>query len=136
MQHSPPNSPRITTPTDQTISGSSGAKSQVKKPLQLKSHNDGIHHVQSESDLTSLLNMQSHKKRKFETEECSLMDMFKEMFATFSTKLESKIEGLQATISTIKQQNVELTKSVELMSAKHDEIMSRLTTLEQEKKRG
>lgn len=135
MMHSDssPTSPCTLAAADETIRGS-GTKSQTNNSLQLKSHNDGNQHFHSDPDIPSALSRQSNKKRKFEGEECSLMEMFEETFASFAAKLEVKIEGLQATISTIKHQNIELTKGVDLMSAKHDEIMSRLTVLEREQK--
>lgn len=91
-----------------------------------------LHHCESAPNLHTLLqNINENKKRKFDgdNDESSLVSIFKELFA----KLEDKIEDLHSTINTIKRQNTELTNSVEVMSFKHDEFLSRVTRLEEDK---
>lgn len=89
-----------------------------------------LHHCESAPDLHTLLT-NTNKKRKFDgdDDDSSLVSIFKEMFR----KLERKIEDLHSTINTVKRQNTELTNSVEVMSFKYDEFLSRVTKLEEDK---
>ncbi|KAJ0183236.1 hypothetical protein K1T71_001212 [Dendrolimus kikuchii] len=59
----------------------------------------------------------------------------KDMFAEFSKQQDLRFSELQITMSNIRQQNLELSKNVELVSFKYDEFMSRISTLEKEREK-
>lgn len=57
------------------------------------------------------------------------------MFASFSNDIESRLNALQENITIIRNQNNDITKSVEFMSEKHDELIKRIDVLESEKRK-
>lgn len=126
-----------TPPASPCTAGPSGESDYVNKQAHVATavmglSNEPLQHSESAPDLYTLLaRINDSKKRKFDgdNDESSLVTSFKEMF----DKLANKIEDLHSTINTIKQQNIELTKSVEVMSFKHDEFLSRVTKLEEDK---
>lgn len=95
----------------------------------------GIQHYDSAPDLPSMLeNFTANKKRKFnELNTCSA-DAIKQMFTLLSQEQTARFDQLQSTISSLKEQNYMLTQSVEHMSNKYDEFLSRIERLESERR--
>ncbi|XP_073967330.1 uncharacterized protein [Choristoneura fumiferana] len=58
----------------------------------------------------------------------------RDMFASFSKEQDRRFSELKTTIIDLKEQNSELTKSVELMSDKYDEFLVRVSELEAKRK--
>ena len=93
----------------------------------------GIQHYDSAPDLRSMLdNITERKKRKIDESDTCNTDVIKEMFTLFSKDQAARFEELQSSINSLKEQNSKLTLSVELMSNKYDEFLSRITQLESE----
>lgn len=114
LKRTPPASPLQTLPTSahgSDINISSGAVHLQPEPA--------LHHCVSAPDLTSI-NTKRGKKRKQETDEINITCYIREMFATFSKEQEQRFKELKA--------------SIELMSNKHDEFLSRISVLETERK--
>lgn len=88
------------------------AKSAIDLPLQ---------HCESEPDLHSLaINITERKKRKYDGENTDIMALIKEMFVSFSREQEKRFQDLKT--------------SMDLMSNKYDEFLSKINTLERERK--
>lgn len=88
-------------------------------------------HYGSVPDLSSTdrASVSERKKRKYETDkagELSLRQMF--------DALNKKMEVLQLSVNTIKEQNSDLTLCVETLSQKHDDFLKKISLLEQERK--
>ncbi|KAJ8730431.1 hypothetical protein PYW07_017469 [Mythimna separata] len=87
-------------------------------------------------DLSSDIAEQIYKKRKYEriskTEgvTTSISLMIEEMFSTFSREQERRFHELQCTISNLTEQNCELRDCVNMMSAKYDEFLIKISALE------
>lgn len=92
-----------------------------------------IQHYESAPDIPSLLlNITERKKRKHEGND--IASSLSEMFTTFSKGQEKRFDELKdSIIVNLKEQNEDLKKSVETMSSKFDEILSRVSQLEMEK---
>lgn len=88
----------------------------------------------SAPDVSINPNATERKKRKFEEDKFTSVELTRAMFASFSTKQASQYDDMIKKINNIIEQNVELKKSVELMSEKYDEFLSRITALEEGKK--
>lgn len=91
-----------------------------------------IRHTESEPNITTMKGLNTErKKRKHDGVENSMSDTLREMFVEFSVEQSKNFNSLQSVVNTIKEQNVELTKSVDMMSSKYDEFLARITALEQ-----
>ncbi|KAJ8704384.1 hypothetical protein PYW08_005156 [Mythimna loreyi] len=90
----------------------------------------------SEPNLHQLtMNVTERKKRKFDGDDInSFMCSLKEMFDTLSNEQNERFQDLLISVNSLREQNAELTKSVETMSHKYDEILSRIKLLEDTKK--
>lgn len=110
--------------------------SDVNKNLNVANECDqavGIQHYNSAPDLRSMLeNITGNKKRKIDECDTCSTDAIKEIFTLFSQEQAARFEELQSTISGLTEQNSKLTQSVELMSIKYDEFLSRISQLESE----
>ncbi|CAH0720338.1 unnamed protein product, partial [Brenthis ino] len=94
-----------------------------------------LHQCASAPNLSADSNITERKKRKFDGAVSNSSEKInRTMFAAFSNKQESYYEDLMSKMNSIIEQNVELKKSVEMMSEKYDEFLSRITTLEAEKR--
>ncbi|KAJ8733514.1 hypothetical protein PYW08_001812 [Mythimna loreyi] len=94
-----------------------------------------IQHYDSAPDLRSMLdNITDRKKRKYEGNITCSTDIIKEMFASLSNEQAARFEELQISINMLQEQNSKLTSSVELMSNKYDEFLSRISQLESERR--
>lgn len=109
-------------------------KSDVNKNLNVTSDPAvGIQHYNSAPDLRSMLeNIAGNKKRKFDDCDTCSTDAIKEMFTLFWQDQTARLDVLQSTINSLTEQNSKLTQSVELMSNKYDEFLSRISQLESE----
>ncbi|XP_022830972.1 uncharacterized protein LOC111359610 [Spodoptera litura] len=97
--------------------------------------NTAIQHYDSAPDLRSIIeNINERKKRKFDEGDIYNTDIIKEMFAVLSRDQAARFDELQTTISCLKEQNVKLTQSVEMMSSKYDEFLSRISQLESDRR--
>ncbi|CAG9138373.1 unnamed protein product [Plutella xylostella] len=95
-----------------------------------------VQHYDSAPDLRLLLDtVTERKKRKFDHSDSNIIDVMKEMFNAFARDQDARFERLQTTISNLKEQNNELTLSVELMSSKYDEFLVKISELESERKK-
>ncbi|KAJ2938181.1 hypothetical protein O0L34_g18521 [Tuta absoluta] len=68
-------------------------------------------------------------KRKFGDEDGSVIDQMKEMFASMEAKQNAKFERLLQTNLEIKEQNYEIRKSLEFLSAKYDTLLEEMDDL-------
>lgn len=94
-----------------------------------------LRHTESEPDITTMKGLNNErKKRKHDGEDNSMSDTLREMFAAFSVEQNKSLNSLLSVVNTIKDQNDELTKSVDMMSSKYDEFLARITALEQKEK--
>lgn len=94
-----------------------------------------IHHCESAPDIPSLtLNVTERKKRKHDGVNPNIMSYISEMFSAHTNEQAKLFKDLQTIVSSIKEQNDELKKSVDTMSSKYDEFLSRISVLEAEKK--
>lgn len=95
-----------------------------------------LQHFGSEPNLNILrMNVTDRKKRKFEGDDFSnFMSTIKEMFDTLSTEQNKRFQDLLGSVNSLREQNADLTKSVETMSHKYDEFLTRIKTLEDAKK--
>ncbi|CAK1602454.1 unnamed protein product [Parnassius mnemosyne] len=94
-----------------------------------------ILHCESAPDIPSLtLNVTERKKRKHDGMNPNIMSYMSEMFSVYTNEQAKLFKDLQTIVSSIKEQNDELKKSVDTMSSKYDEFLSRISVLEAEKK--
>lgn len=100
----------------------------------------------SEPDLHTLQNMQSHDVsnitlRRKQLEDRStynmgiIMEQMKNMFTSFSMEQASRLVELQSSISNIERQNTDISKCVEFLSSKYDDMLNQMKNLEVEKKK-
>lgn len=115
-QQAPAASPSQLASLDSTENSRSTALTFSKAAIDLP-----LHHCESEPDLHSLaINITERKKRKFDDENTDIMVLIKEMFVSFSREQEKRFQ--------------ELKTSMDLMSNKYDDFLSKINTLETEKK--
>lgn len=94
-----------------------------------------MQHCESAPDLPSLmLNITERKKRKHDGENSNITSCMSNLFASFSQEQEKRFHELKNTIISLKEQNEDLQRSVDMMSNKYDEFLTRITTLELESK--
>ncbi|CAG5033790.1 unnamed protein product [Parnassius apollo] len=92
-------------------------------------------HSESAPDIPSLtLNVTERKKRKHDGVNPNIMSYMSEMFSVYTNEQAKLFKDLQTIVSSIKEQNDELKKSVDTMSSKYDEFVSRISVLEAGKK--
>ncbi|XP_026746537.1 uncharacterized protein LOC113507810 [Trichoplusia ni] len=93
-------------------------------------------HYDSEPDLQLLkMNITDRKKRKFEGDDInSFMPTIKKMFESLSIEQNKRFQDLLGSVNSLRERNAELTKSVEAMSLKYDEFLSRIKSLEEARK--
>lgn len=84
------------------------------------------------SIITSKLN--ERKKRKLDGDDNNKGTVTMSVFTAFLKQQEGRFEDLIYKINNILEQNLELKKSVEVMSSKYDEFLSRISNLESERK--
>lgn len=93
-----------------------------------------LRHTESEPNIAAMKAINTErKKRKYGGDDSSMSDALKEMFSTYSLDQKKSFDALLSVVNTIKDQNEELTKSVDMMSTKYDEFLSRIATLEQKR---
>lgn len=129
LKRTPPNSPMPST-ADEQDSHEKAKSLNLQQSTQRQNYD-------SAPDLPSLANIAERKKRKHDgsTDEAfSITSVLKEMFSTFSKDQDKRFNELQQTIGGIKEQNDALTNSVDLMSQKYDEFITRIAQLEAERK--
>lgn len=111
---SPPQKPRPSTPPQTPGS--------IVSPLR---------HTESEPNIATMMELNTErKKRKHDGEDnsmSSMSDTLREMFAAFTLEQSKNFNSLLSAVITIKEQNFELTKSVEMISTKYDEFLARIT---------
>ncbi|CAH2097511.1 unnamed protein product [Euphydryas editha] len=94
-----------------------------------------IQHCESMPDLPSItVNMSERKKRKHDGMNPNITSFITDIFTSFSQDQGKLFNELNKTIMDIKEQNEELKKSVDMMSHKYDEFLSRISALELERK--
>ncbi|CAG5024032.1 unnamed protein product [Parnassius apollo] len=92
-------------------------------------------HSESAPDIPSLtLNVTERKKKKHDGVNPNIMSYMSEMFSVYTNEQAKHFKDLQTIVSSIKEQNDELKKSVDTMSSKYDEFLSRISVLEAEKR--
>lgn len=127
LKRTPPPSPQPTR-SAASVNENSGPSKTV-----LGTDVSDLQHCSSAPDLHSLAaNITERKKRKHEGDN-DLIAMLGQMFSDFSKKQESRLMELQSTVNKINEQNTDLQKSVDMMSHKYDEFLSRITSLENER---
>ncbi|CAG4950189.1 unnamed protein product [Parnassius apollo] len=92
-------------------------------------------HRESVPDIPSLtLNVTERKTRKHDGVNPNIMSYMGEMFSVYTNEQAKLFKDLQTLVSSIKEQNDELKKSVDTMSSKYDEFLSQISVLEAGKK--
>lgn len=130
-RHSPPNTPLSVNavPLALRVVTEAVGSSSLETPERT------IPHHGSAPDLYNILsNVTERKKRKFAETDSSTSALMRDMFASFSKEQEKRFDDLQSTILELKEQNVELTLSVDMMSKKYDEFLEKIVRLESERK--
>ncbi|CAG5015581.1 unnamed protein product [Parnassius apollo] len=85
-------------------------------------------HSESAPDIPSLtLNVTERKKRKHDGVNPNIMSYMSEMFSVYTNEQAKHFKDLQTIVSSIK-------KSVDTMSSKYDEFLSRISVLEAKKR--
>ncbi|PZC70403.1 hypothetical protein B5X24_HaOG216501, partial [Helicoverpa armigera] len=132
VNRTPPASPQLTTPSIPVAASDDSLATPVRFALREAS----LHQSASAPDLSPKSNVtERNKKRKIDgVDETASVELTRAMFTTYSSKQESQYEDMMIKINSIIEQNIELKRSVELMSDKYDEFLSRISTLEAEKK--
>ncbi|KAJ8708926.1 hypothetical protein PYW07_013530 [Mythimna separata] len=100
-------------------------------------HESTLQQCASAPDLSSEpdTDCNAYKKRKFDGDSATASTgLTRAMFDTFSNKQKAQFDDLMLRINSIIEQNIDLKQSVEVMSAKYDEFLSRISYLEAEKK--
>lgn len=64
----------------------------------------------------------------------AFMNTMRGMFSSLTLSVESRLNALQESMTVIRDQNNEITKSIDYMSEKYDEMLKRIEDLEQEKR--
>lgn len=94
-----------------------------------------LRHTESEPNIAAMKGINiERKKRKHDGDDSGVSDALKEMFAAYSIDQNKSLDSLFSVVNTIKDQNDALTKSVDMMSSKYDEFLSRVALLEQKRK--
>lgn len=62
------------------------------------------------------------------------MNSMRSMFSTFTSEMDSRLHTLHVSVTAIREQNCEITKSIEYMSNKYDEMLKRIEALEKDKR--
>lgn len=130
LKRTPPHTPAPRAPSqpveDVTLLASSETvcETDLEKSLLDKSSearpSSHLIHYDSEPNLHRVVaNITERKKRKFDGDD-----------TCFMTSLKRTLDNLVQNVSCIKQQNAELTKSMELMSSKYDDFLFRIEALE------
>lgn len=98
-------------------------------------HIYGSAHNESIGD-TEFVNRRVKRKHKSQDspDSSSIIGQMKEMFSTYEAQQNTKYEKLIEPILAIKDQNVEIQKSIDFLSSKYDEVMDKMLTLEQKNK--
>ncbi|KAL4703209.1 hypothetical protein ACJJTC_004885 [Scirpophaga incertulas] len=118
------------TPTKTRLSSSDNAEATVSIPAVSRS-GLSMQHCDSAPDLTTLTaSIADRKKRKYEGDDINIADVIEEMFSRFSMEQEKRFRKLQDTVSVINSQNADLQKSVELLSNKYDDFLTKISMLE------
>uniref|UniRef100_A0A2A4IUY8 Piwi domain-containing protein n=1 Tax=Heliothis virescens TaxID=7102 RepID=A0A2A4IUY8_HELVI len=114
LARTPPASPSSLTPS---VAGGSARNTMLSFTKAVI--DSQLHHSESEPDLHSLA-INKNKKRKHDEEETDVMSLIKDMFASFSKEQEIRFQ--------------ELKSSMDLMSNKYDEFLTKINALELERK--
>ncbi|KAL4715776.1 hypothetical protein ACJJTC_006355 [Scirpophaga incertulas] len=118
------------TPTKTRLSSSDNAEATVSIPAVSRS-GLSMQHCDSAPDLTTLTaSIADRKKRKYEGDDINIADVIEEMFSRFSMEQEKRFRKVQDTVSVINSQNADLQKSVELLSNKYDDFLTKISMLE------
>ncbi|XP_050343840.1 uncharacterized protein LOC126769246 [Nymphalis io] len=94
-----------------------------------------LQHSQSSPDITgdSNVTMRSQRlKRKRGDDLEYFLSKFENMFTTWTAAQDAKYESLLSTVNTIRDQNSQISSSIEFMSNKYDELKIKYDTLMQE----
>ena len=100
-------------PAPQTSAATAGTHTATALPF-----TDLMQHYDSEPDLHTLANRTERKKRKYTEESSDLLTTIKDMFSSFSVEQDKRFNDLKS--------------SIDVMSHKYDEFMSRISYLEKE----
>lgn len=125
IKHSPPQ-PSRASPLAHRIEKPDGATATTGKNFPAIS---SLQHGDSLPDLRLIQATQS-KKRKVTDTDSDSPGIIEEMFSKFSLEQSVRFNQLQTTIASLKTQNEELTHSVEHMSNRYDEFLSKISQLE------
>lgn len=87
-------------------------------------------------DTTPLNNVTLRRgyKRSHDEEERSLKEEFAQLLSNYKTDQDEKFTAVLKLMSEIKEQNLEIRKSMEYMSNKYDDLLSKVSSLEEERK--
>lgn len=131
INRTPPASPQL--PPIRSVAATDES---LDMPVRFALHETSLHQSISAPDLSPESNVtERNKKRKFEgVDTIASEELTRAMFATYSKKQENQYEDMMFKINSIIEQNIELKRSVEVMSDKYDEFLNRISALEAEKK--
>lgn len=93
-----------------------------------------LQHAGSDSALD---NINTRIKRKYVSEEANsmqnFMDDMKTMFMSFSEKQDLKLSSIHKAVADIREQNAEISKAIEFLSSKYDEMREELDQIKTER---
>lgn len=120
----PPTTPAVTSPQPSETTSGRAARHDARLKI------GDIVHYDSEPDLRIA---EQSKKRKLDSEESNVAITIKQSFEALSKKQDQQFAELKSIVCSVKDQNNELTKTVELLSQKNDDFIKRIQQLEKEK---
>lgn len=107
----------------------------ISRPREIVAGSSGIQHYGSAPDLGLIMEtLSERKKRKFDGNSSDNTELLKEMISKFSIQQTVFFNQLQASINGLKEQNNQLSQSVELISSKYDGFLSQITQLEAQRR--
>lgn len=112
------------------VSGTTSDRSDYNSDPQPNQESDE-EHIPGQSSITTRRN----KRKYYETSPIGtskILTEIRNLFENFESKQNAKIDNLLANINTVKSQNEDMKKSVEFLSQKYDEFVSKVDCLEKE----
>lgn len=89
-------------------------------------------HTSGDGDFASRRLKRKHNEETLDSD--SIVNQMKEMFSTFETQQNFKLEKIIESTLTIKNQNNEIQQSIDFLSSRYDEIFDKMRILEEKNK--
>lgn len=130
----PPTSPGLETRVASTSAAPNNAsKSTPSKQNEFKSNVTVRSKLRDDSNNVNVGDKGKKCEANTQSELQAFMKTMCEMFESFKTSIESRLNKIQDSTVKIQSQNTDITNSVQFMSEKHDELLRRIEGLENER---